>query len=198
MEECEKKKSELLYNGGWWFFRFLFHFIGRAKVSGLENIPAGGAVIAPNHISLADPQLVGCCMKRDLFFMAKIELFKVPIFGSLISRTNAFKVRRGQMDIEAFRTAQRLLENGRAVLVFPEGTRSKDGNFRKPFHGVGMLSCMAQSPIVPVRIMNSDKFPYKQIKVIFGKPIYPPKDFEKKTYKELSERVIEEIGKLEN
>jgi 1-acyl-sn-glycerol-3-phosphate acyltransferase len=140
---------------------------------------------------------MGASLRRPLHFMAKKELFDTPVLGFLIKRTNAFPVKRGQQDVGAFRKAFGLLESGEPLLVFPEGTRSKDGNFGKARAGLGMIACTAQVPAVPVRIINSDKLKYfKKLTVIFGKPVYPPKEYTKESYLEFSGNVLEEIKRL--
>jgi 1-acyl-sn-glycerol-3-phosphate acyltransferase len=99
--------------------------------------------------------------------------------------------------VGAFKKAFRLLELGECLLMFPEGTRSKDGNFGKARAGLGMIACKAQIPAVPARIVNSDKLKYfRQLKVVFGKAVYPPKEYTKESYQEFSEKVLEEIKKL--
>ena len=122
--------------------------------------------------------------------MAKKELFDVPLFGELIKKTNAFPIKRGRQDVGAFRKVFKLLESGEALLVFPEGTRSKDGDFGKARPGLGMIACLSQTPAVPVRIMNSGRLTsFKPLRVIFGKPVTPPKEYTKETYTEFSERI---------
>ena len=193
-----KQKSSFLYYLGKFLFKWFFIIVYRCKATDSQNIPADtGVIIAPNHTSFFDPPMAGCFMKQDLFFMAKEELFSVPVLGFCIKRTNAFPVKRGKQDMSAFRNAFNLLENKKALLVFPEGTRSKDGNLGKARAGVGMLSCNAQVPIVPVKITNTNKMlKFKKLSVVYGKPIYPPKNYNKEDYLKLSQQVLDEIKKL--
>ena len=193
-----KEKSSLLYYLGKFLFKWMFILVYRCKSSGQENIPENtGFIIAPNHMSFFDPPLAGCFMKQDLFFMAKQELFEIPILGFLIKRTNAFPVKRGKQDMSAVRTAFGLLENKKALLVFPEGTRSKDGQLGKARAGVGMLACNGQVPVVPVKITNTNKMlKFKKLYIKYGKPIYPPKEYKKEDYLKLSQTVLDEIKKL--
>jgi len=176
----------------------MFVFLFRCKSEGKENIPENtGVIISPNHISFFDPPLTGSFMDKDLYFMAKQELFNTPILGFLIKRTNAFPVKRGMQDMSAFRNAFSLLENKKALLMFPEGTRSKDGNIGKAKAGVGMVSCIAQVPVVPVKIVNTDNMnKFKQITIKYGNPVYPPKEYSKKDYLLLSQKILDEIKKL--
>jgi 1-acyl-sn-glycerol-3-phosphate acyltransferase len=184
------------------FFRFIFWLltstIWRRRVIGIENIPkTGGVLIAPNHRSVADPPIVGSAVNRPMFFMAKQELFDVPVFGWFMHRTNSFPVKRGEQDMGAFRKALKYLKDGVPVLIFPEGGRSRKEAFREARPGLGMFACMAQVPAIPVRVINSDKlFEFRPIKVIFGKPIYPPKEYTKDDYQEFSETVLEAVKKL--
>lgn len=193
-----KQKSGFLYYLGRFLFKWFFILIYRCKAYGSQNIPEDtGLIIAPNHSSYFDPPMAGCFMNRDLFFMAKEELFSMPILGFCIKRTNAFPVKRGKQDMSAFRNAFSLLEHKKALLVFPEGTRSKDGNLGKARPGVGMIACNAQVPVVPVKITNTNKmFKFKKLTIVYGKPIYPPKEYKKEDYLKLSQTVLDEIKKL--
>lgn len=193
-----KENSSWLYYIGRFIAKWLSILVYRCKSSGQENIPNdSGVIIAPNHLSLFDPPLTGSFMKQDLYFMAKQELFEVPILGFLIKRTNAFPVKRGQQDMSAFRNAFSLLENKKALLMFPEGTRSKTGQLGKARAGVGMVACSCQVPIIPTKIVNTNKMnKFKQLEIKYGKPIYPPKDYTKEDYLKLSQKVLDEIEKM--
>lgn len=193
-----KQKSSFLYYLGKNLFKLMFVLVYRCKSSGQENIPDdSGAIIAPNHMSFFDPPLTGCFMKKDLYFMAKQELFSVPILGFLIKRTNAFPVKRGKQDLNAFRNAFSLLKNKKALLMFPEGTRSKTGIMGKARAGVGMVACTCQVPIVPVKIVNTNNMKkFKRLEIKYGKPVYPPKEYTKDDYLKLSEKVLNEIKSL--
>ncbi|MFA7675170.1 MAG: lysophospholipid acyltransferase family protein [Endomicrobiia bacterium] len=192
------QKSSFFYYLGRFLFKVMFVTLYRCKSEGQENIPKDtGVIMAPNHMSFFDPPLTGCFMKQDLYFMGKQELFSVPILGFLIKRTNAFPVKRGMQDVAAFRNVFALLENKKALLMFPEGTRSKDGKLGKARAGVGMVACNAQVPIVPVKITNTNNMKkFKQLKIKYGKPIIPPKEYTKENYLSLSEKILSEIEKL--
>lgn len=193
-----------MIKNSWVFYlcRFLcaatFRCIWRRTIIGHENIPlTGGVIIAPNHVSFADPPLVGSATRRPLFFMAKKELFDIPVLGQLIKRTNTFPVRRGHNDISAIRTGEGLLESGECLLVFPEGTRSKDGTFGVARSGCGMLACHTQKPVVPTRVVNSSVMAgFKKLYVIFGKPLYPPREYTKESYQQFSEQVLQAVQNL--
>ncbi len=193
-----KHKSGCLFYPGRFLFKMMFLIVFRCKSEGKENIPQDtGVIIAPNHISFFDPPLTGSFMGRDLYFMAKQELFDVPVLGFLIKRTNAFPVKRGMQDMSAFRNVFSLLENKKALLMFPEGTRSKTGSIGKARPGVGMVACTAQVPVVPVKIVNTDNMKkFKSVSIKYGKPIYPPKIYSKDDYLSFSQKILDEIKKL--
>ncbi|MDR2399588.1 MAG: 1-acyl-sn-glycerol-3-phosphate acyltransferase [Endomicrobium sp.] len=193
-----KEKSTFLFLLGRQMFRIMFKLFYRWDIKGVENIPkTGGAIISPNHTSFFDPPLTGSAMKRPLYFMAKKELFDVPVFGWTIKCTNAFPVRRGVQDVNAMRHAFSLLKDGSLLLMFPEGTRSKDGKLGRAKAGPGMVACNAQVPLIPVKIENTNTMlKFKKIKIKYGKPIYPPKEFTKSDYVTISQRVLDEISKM--
>jgi 1-acyl-sn-glycerol-3-phosphate acyltransferase len=191
-----KEKSSVLFLTGRQMFRVMFSLFYRLHIEGTENIPqSGGAVIAPNHIGFFDSTLAGSAVKRPVHFMAKKELFDIPVFGWIIKRTNAFPVKRGMQDIAAVRNALSLLKNGRLLLIFPEGKRSEDGRIGKARAGAGMIACNAQVPLIPAKIENTNMMlKFKQIKIKFGEPVYPPKDFVKNDYISISKRVLDIIS----
>jgi len=188
----------LLFRIGRFVYRSLFSTIWRAEVIGSENVPkTGGVIIAPNHLSLADPPLTGSYLKRPLFFMAKKELFKIPVFGKLISMVNAFPVARNKQDVGAFRTAIKLLKSGNALLIFPEGTRSRNGQIGNARSGIAMIAVAANVPVVPVRIINSNNIlRFGKVKIVYGNAMLPPVFGQKGEYKKFAEQIIEEIKKL--
>jgi 1-acyl-sn-glycerol-3-phosphate acyltransferase len=193
-----KEKSSFLFLLGRQLFRMMFKLFYCYHIEGAENIPkTGGAIISPNHISFFDPPLTGASMKRPLYFMAKKELFDIPVFGWAIRQTNAFPVKRGAQDMSAMRHAFSLLEKRQLLLMFPEGTRSKDGKLGKARAGAGMVACHAQVPLIPVKLENTNMMSkFKKIIVKYGKPIYPPKSFSKNDYVSLSQKVLDEIAKM--
>jgi glycerol-3-phosphate dehydrogenase (NAD(P)+) len=133
----------------------LFYF--RVRRLGREHIPAGGVILAANHRSFLDPFLIGCCIGRPIFFVAKREMFKNPLVGWLLNCMGAFPVRRGEADEESVKTALALLERGRAVVMFPEGTRIRAGSLAKPKRGVGRLALQSGAAVVPIAITGSER-----------------------------------------
>ena len=130
----------------------------RLESRGRENVPATGPVLlVANHSSLLDPPLIGSATERQLCFLAKAELFDLPLFGAVIRRLNARPVRREGGDPSALRTAMRVLEDGGALLIFPEGTRGDEGIIRSAKTGAGMLAVLSGASVVPVFIEGSGR-----------------------------------------
>ncbi len=141
---------------------------------GLENIPKeGGYIFASNHRSYADPVLISIPVRPRFAYMAKEELFKQNIFFTAIIRImGAFPVVRGSGDMQVIDTAVEKLKSGRNLVIFPEGTRSKDGKVGKGKTGVAMIAAMAGADVVPVGIVFEGKLCFrKKVVVKFGKPI---------------------------
>lgn len=123
------------------------------RFCGVEHVPRRGALLlAPNHVSYADPVLVSIPVHRRIHYMAWAALFQGRLFGRLIRWLGAFPVRTEEMDRRAPREALRLLREGRAVLIFPEGGRSKDGRLQPFRPGAFRLALAAGAPVVPVTI----------------------------------------------
>ncbi len=155
------------------FFRLLF----RAEIHGQENVPPTGAVIlAANHMSNWDPPLLACFLRRKVSYMAKQELFEIPVFGKAIVMCHAFPVKRGAADRSAIKTAVAVLKEARCLGLFPEGTRSKTGELGKAEAGVALIAAMTDAPIVPAAITGTEKiFGSKnflpRLTVTYGKPM---------------------------
>lgn len=148
---------------------FNVHFEGR------NNIPNGEPVIyTANHRTNADPPLVACMGKGKFAFMAKEELFRNRLFAWLIRSLGAFPVARGKGDAGVIDTALEALRNGRSLIVFPEGTRSKDGKVHRGHSGAAVISARSQRRIIPVGIVFGEKLKFRtRITVKYGEPINP-------------------------
>lgn len=180
--------------------RMVLFILRRWEVRGADNFPhSGGLVVICNHTSYWDPIVVGCAINRVIHFMAKAELFTIPLLGIIIKFLHAFPVKRGGSDRNAIRTALQLLVNGKVVGIFPEGTRSKTGEILDPHLGAAMLALKAGVPILPVAVVGTRGFTDK-VRVLIGKPIEFPEYKEKKAAKqdlqEVSNRVMEEVTRL--
>lgn len=145
------------------FFRKLlsifFHIKYKINVMHPENIPSlkGGYIIACNHQKYADPPMVAAVIRGKFSFMAKEELFRNPFFGWLIRRCGAFPVVRGSGDDAPIRDSINAVEKGRILVIFPEGTRSKDGTIGRMKSGVVLIASQAGVPVLPVCIRYGNK-----------------------------------------
>lgn len=169
----------------------------RIQTIGQENIPKEGSVLlCSNHISNFDPIVVGITTPRPVHFMAKEELFRVPVFGKLVPHLNAFPVKRGMSDREALRKGLAVLKEDKVLGLFPEGTRSKTGELGEGLAGAGFFATRSEALIVPCAVIG----PYKalnKLKVVYGKPV----DFteyrkNKISADEATKIIMEEIRKL--
>jgi len=134
---------------------FLVYF--RLRRGGRHHIPDGGVILAANHRSFLDPFVIGCCLGRPIYFVAKRELFENRFVAWLLNCVGAFPVRRGESDEEAIATALALLERGEAVVIFPEGTRHPTGPLGPPKRGVGRLALQSGAPVVPIAVKGSER-----------------------------------------
>jgi 1-acyl-sn-glycerol-3-phosphate acyltransferase len=186
----------------------LMRLLFRLEVHGREHVPAAGPLLlVSNHASLLDPPLVGGAAPRDLHFMAKEELFRVPLLGRLIAALNARPVKRDGSDSRALKAGLRLLAEGRALLVFPEGTRGVEGQLGEGRPGAGMLAVMSGAPVVPVHVSGSGRAlprgrlvprPAK-VRVRFGPPLHfkPAGDEERREqYREATREMMRAIAQL--
>lgn len=165
------------YRLSWLFLNAVERGLFGFRVTGRERVPRSGPVIiASNHVSYSDPPVVGSAVPREVYFMAKEELFANRALGWLIARYNAIALKRAVGDIGAVRKAVDLLKQGRAVLMFPEGTRSLSGRLLKPKPGVGLIACMADAPVVPTYVTGTNRlgrafFRRAELRVSFGEAV---------------------------
>jgi 1-acyl-sn-glycerol-3-phosphate acyltransferase len=146
-----------LYRFGWVVCRAFFALCPM-RVFGEENIPESGpAILASNHISYLDPPAIGCAIHRECWFVAKSQLFSLPLLGPLLPKLHAFPVRRGTADRSAIRRCLELLGEGALVVIFPEGTRSRDGRLMPAEPGIGIVALSSKAPVVPVALTGTDK-----------------------------------------
>jgi 1-acyl-sn-glycerol-3-phosphate acyltransferase len=184
----------------WPLIRGLF----RERVHGLENVPEGGFVLAPNHVSNLDPWPLGMPLwpNRQLNWMAKVELYK-PVIGTLISWGGAFPVRRGERDESAIDTAVERVKAGEIVVIFPEGTRQTKGLIKRhesrPRTGAARVALRAGVPLVPAAIGGTDRIlRLGPLSVAYG----PPVDLsglegdEREAAKAATARLMADIDKL--
>jgi 1-acyl-sn-glycerol-3-phosphate acyltransferase len=153
------------------------------QFAGTEHIPAAGPlIIAPNHVTFADPVLVSIPVRRPVFYMAWDVLFRIPVFSWVIRRLRAFPVDIESADPRATREAVRLLDAGEVVMIFPEGSRSPDGRLQRFKLGAFRLACSRGVPILPVTILGGhEAWPPGRVlprpgrlTIVYHPPIIPP------------------------
>ena len=154
-----------------WIFMKLFH---PWRVQGRENIPEGGALLCGNHTTLGDPVYVVCAVghRPQLHVMAKDELMHIPVLGYLLKKAGIIGVKRGKADVGAIKETMRVLKNGEKLLLFPEGTRVKEGETGEAHTGAAMFATRTGVPIVPIYISPKKRL-FRKTDVIFGQPYHP-------------------------
>jgi 1-acyl-sn-glycerol-3-phosphate acyltransferase len=191
-----------------WFLLRVFHFV---QCFDTNNIPSkGGFIAAANHASFWDPPFLGISTWRRMFrFMARDTLFKFPVWGTLLRYMGAIPIKRGTVDRGAWDKVINTVKDGHIVGLFPEGTRTPDGEIHEGKAGTGMLVYKAKCPVIPVYIHggfqawkkgNMLATPFKKMDIIFGKPVYFDEQFKKEdtkqTYIEITGIIMAEIKKL--
>ncbi len=187
----------------------LFKICFRLKIYGRENFPKEGKlIVASNHVSFFDPIIVGVSTPRKLNFIARDTLFKPKLFAKILRELYVFPIKRSGSDIGAFRFFMNKLSKEEGVAIFPEGTRSEDGNLQKPKHGIGFLQVSSDALVLPCYVKGSSealpkgkRFPNfrNSISVYFGKPIKFNKDLsidKKERYMHVAEKTMEAIKEL--
>ena len=195
-----------LYWTGYSIARVGSKLLFRLRASGQEHIPReGGFILASNHISWYDPPLVGSWQPRELYFFAKKELFKNPIFGAAIRSTNALPVSRGAVDRQALKMAIDAIQAGFGLTMFPEGTRSKTDQFLRPKPGIGIIATRAACPIVPTYIHGSNKlgdcfWGREKMSITYGEPLsadwVKSVSPDKEGFQKIAATVMERISEL--
>lgn len=194
----------IFYKGLYRLVQGIYYGLYNVKVEGRENIPENpGFIIACNHRSFADPPLLAVtsgCAKFS--FVAKEELFRNPLFGWLIRRLGAFPVVRGKGDLSVIKESTDKLAQGRNLVIFPEGTRSKDGKLGKGKTGVALIAARSGVPVVPAGIVFEGKLRFRsRVTVRYGKPIMPEEihtgeDINPHELKDIKKRIMGEIKEL--
>lgn len=197
-----------VYRCGWIFFRALYKTYFRARMYHAERVPeTGPVIIASNHASFLDPPLVGACLRRGISYLARDTLFRYPGVGWLLRRWESVPVDRaggGAAGLKAI--LDRLLAGG-GIILFPEGTRTRDGKLQPARSGIGLVVIKSTAPVVPVRVFGTYEafgkhvavpLPY-QLTVKFGLPMdfaalrTEAKDCSKARLKQIYQQVADEI-----
>ena len=182
------------------FFIFLIlKILYRISYEGLENVPAeGGIIVAANHASLIDPPALGVVILREITYLAKKELFPVPVIRQLLKLSNSIPIDRGGYSKRTLKLVVERLKEGKALVIFPEGTRTKTGEFGRPRKGIGMVAVTADVPVIPCWIEGSYRAkPFvSKITLHFLPPIKPSEisaETKKEHYLLVSERIMYDI-----
>jgi len=183
----------------WGVYKLVYNF----KIEGIENIPQDRPlVMASNHRSYADPVILTIPMKRPVTYMAKEELFKNKLFGWFITKLGAFPVRRGAGDMQVIEDSIGILNSGRNLVIFPEGTRSKDGKVGKGKTGVALIAAKSGADVIPCGIIfEGEKLKFRsKLTLRFGKVIpaeeIAVEDASPKSLKGVKKRIMSAITEL--
>jgi len=180
----------------------LLHIFYKFQIYGKENIPFGKAIIAPNHTSFFDPPVAAAAFSEGLFFLAQEYLFHVPFLGEIIRRLNALSVKGDGTDKGVFQEVLMILEEGRKVIIFPEGARSLDDKLLPFKRGVASISLLTDAPVIPVYINGCYEAwkrgqaipkPFGRFTIVVGRPIFPCAFIHVEGKKEQQRALIEEL-----
>ena len=206
MREREPAVSLALYHlFKWTIVSPLLHSYFRGRIYGSERVPASGRlIVVANHASDFDPVILSNCVRRPVSYMAKAELFQVPVLGQAIRLYGAYPVKRGTADRSAIRAALAQLEAGWAVGLFPQGTRTADGRISEPKLGAALLAAKSQSPLLPVSLWGTEAIVTKDrklplpvpITVRIGALIPPPASSDRSQLEAVTQQYVEAIHGL--
>ena len=183
----------------------IYKFVFKGNLLGRDNIPQKNTfIMVSNHGSLLDPPLLGHALGRNISFMAKAELFKIPFLGFVIRACGAYPVKRGIADKNTIKIACNKLSNNNCIGIFIDGTRQKNGRVNKPKQGAALLAFKNQTLLLPVAIVNSHKlirFKYciplfSKIVIKVGKPLPPPQSSSRDELSSLTMELQENINNL--
>lgn len=177
-----------------------FSLVHPCRAFGREHIPEGGALFCANHTALNDPVCLVMALGRryQMRVMAKAEFMDIPVLGWLLKKAGIFGVERGKSDVGAIKTAIKFLKSGEYVLLFPEGTRVKDGKESEAKTGAAMLAVRTGVPIVPVYIPPQKRW-FRFTDVVVGEPYHPQVEGRKgsaEEYKAIADDLMERIHAL--
>lgn len=180
-----------------WIFMRVFH---PWRAVGADNVPEGAAVLCGNHTTLGDPVYVVCALgrRRQTHVMAKEEIMKWPVLGWILKKAGIIGIKRGKADVAAMKESIRVLKKGERLLLFPEGTRVREGETSAAHTGAAMFATRTNSPILPIYIQPQKRL-FRKTAVIFGRPYYPAYEGRKATpedYQRIADELMERIRAL--
>ena len=183
----------------------IYKFVFKGHLIGRDNIPQKDSfIMVSNHGSLLDPPLLGHALGRNISFMAKAELFKIPFLGFIIEACGAYPVKRGIADKNTIKTACERLSNDNSIGIFIDGTRQKNGRVNKPKQGAALLAFKNQKLLLPVAIVNSHRLMrfkffiplFSKIVIKVGKPVQPPQSSSRDDLNSVTMGLQDEINYL--
>ncbi len=179
----------------------LFKVYFRGRLYGRENVPkTGGLVVVSNHASLFDPPLLSCCVGRPVAYMAKEELFEIPVLRQAISLYGAYPVKRSQVDRSAIKEALKAVEQGWAAGIFLQGTRTPDGTITDPKLGAALIAAKAQVSILPVSLWGTEKAAqgaiFPPITARIGQLIPPPASSKREILESVTQKCADMINSM--
>ena len=183
----------------------IYKFVFQGHLIGRDNIPKKDSfILVSNHGSLLDPPLLGHAIGRNISFMAKAELFKIPFLGFIINACGAYPVKRGIADKNTIKTACNKLSNNNSIGIFIDGTRQKNGRVNKPKQGAALLAFKNQKLLLPVAIVNSHRLIrfkfcipfFSKIVIKVGKPVQPPQSSSRDDLKSVTINLQQNINRL--
>jgi 1-acyl-sn-glycerol-3-phosphate acyltransferase len=202
----EPLTSLLLYHlFKWTVVSPMLHLYFRGRIYGAQHVPQSGPlVVVSNHASDFDPPILSCCMRRPVAFMAKEELFRVPVLKQAILLYGAYPVKRQTSDHQALKTALAYLQHGWANGIFLQGTRTTHGRITQPKLGAALIAAKAQVPIVPVCLWGTHAIVRKghylpkpvPITIRIGQPIAPPTSSDRQTLQAITQECTAIINAL--
>ena len=193
---------QLRWRVGYWILYAIARFGMGLRIEGRQNVPRTGAlIVAPNHLSNIDPPLVGVGVGvRELHFLARHDLFEgMKFFAWLIRNLNAIPLKKGKVSLEAFRGVIDILKRDEAVVIFPEGTRSRTGRLQEPQIGLGYLAMKSGARILPTYLEGTNErvidlvMRRRPLLVRFAQPLDPMKIAENAQRRERYRRISEEV-----
>ena len=183
----------------------IYKFVLRGHLINRQNIPQKDSfIMVSNHGSLLDPPLLGHAIGRNISFMAKAELFNIPILGFIIKACGAYPVKRGIADKNTIKTACKKLSNENCIGIFLDGTRQKNGRVNKPKQGAALLAFKNQKLLLPVAIVNSHRLIrfkfcvplFSKLVIKVGQPVQPPQSSSKDDLNSVTMHLQDKINNL--
>lgn len=199
------------YSAGYQLSKFVSRAFFDLEIYGQDNlIEDGPALLAMNHQSFLDPPFAGICCEREIHYLARKTLFDVPVLGFILRRLNVIGVDREGSDITALKAVIRVLRSGGRTIVFPEGTRSRDGSLLPARAGAGFIVAKTLAPVIPMRVFGAhDAFPRgkkfprsRPVTIVIGRPLrFTAADTAgdpRQVFQRISDEIMRHIAALRN